>query len=144
MLHIFRAQQTARHRPKVISWCNFIRNIVNNYKLINLKYSIHLFVPCIFGVKVPLKCPKTSCHGIKLSTNQIVQYTSHIIWPCTGRILYCKISVVFRNGPTSNGVVGPIMLLCYWQEVGLYSVTCINIQVLGILTYKTALENLLA
>ena len=31
----------------------------------------------------------------------------------------------FSKGPTSNGGVGLILLLCYWPAVGLYSVTLI-------------------
>ena len=42
---------------------------------------------------------------------------------CTGRILYSRISIVLQYGPTSNGGGGPILILCYWPEVGLYSET---------------------
>ena len=38
-------------------------------------------------------------------------------------ILYTSISVVLHDGPTSNVGGDPILLLCYWPDIGFYSVT---------------------
>ena len=55
-------------------------------------------------------------HFTKKIRNLICDETQKIKGLPPGRILYCKIPLVFRNGPTSNHRAGPILRLTQLQS----------------------------